>query len=170
MSNVRLKYVSGRSGRYTCTRCGWKWTPRAGCPDPPRGCARCRSGYWRVAPTSARANSPEDPKWQAERDLVSRRRRQRHLVRLRELAAEFSLQPPPIENGRAVPSAPGVPQPAATWQHSGPLARELRRRMAELNSETPSQALVPEPGSNPPTLATRRRRESGETGYRTRNR
>jgi hypothetical protein len=115
MTDKRPKYNAGKSGKYTCTRCGWKWTPRDGCPDPPRACARCRTAYWQTAPMSSRANSPEDPKWKRERDLASRRRRERHLARLRELAAEFNLAPLPIEDGGAIPPARGLHQPAASW-------------------------------------------------------
>ena len=94
--NGRLRDPVGVSREYTCTRCGWKWTPRPNSPDPPRACARCRSAYWQSAPASSRANSPGDPKWQTERESVARRRKERHVARLRELAAEFGLQPPPI--------------------------------------------------------------------------
>jgi hypothetical protein len=62
---------------------------------------------------SSRANSPEDPKWQAERDLISRRRRARHLAKLRELAAEFGLEPPSIDDGHAIATAKDVSRPTA---------------------------------------------------------
>src|SRR6267154_3260982 len=115
MTDDRPKYAAGKFGKYACTRCGWKWTPRGNCPDPPHACARCRTAYWQTPPMSSRANSPEDLKWREERDLVSRRRRERHLAKLRELAAEFELEPPPIEDRRAIPSAHVLPQPAAPW-------------------------------------------------------
>ncbi len=111
MSNERPKYSAGKFGQYTCTRCGWKWTPRAGCPDPPWACARCRTAYWQTTPRSSRANSPDDPKWQAQRELVARRRRERHLAKLTELAAELGLQLPPI--GDAITATKGLRQPAA---------------------------------------------------------
>jgi hypothetical protein len=80
---------SGQSGKYLCLRCGWHWSPRRGCPDPPRACARCRSAAWNAAPKSSRANRPDDPKWQAERDALANRRRDRHLARLKKLAQEL---------------------------------------------------------------------------------
>jgi hypothetical protein len=92
-------HSSETTGKYTCTRCGWRWTPRQNSPDPPRACARCRSAYWQRAPVSSRANSPDDPKWQAEREAVARRRQVRHRARLIELAAEFGFAPPPIGDG-----------------------------------------------------------------------
>ncbi|MGD0910041.1 MAG: hypothetical protein ABSA96_20850 [Candidatus Acidiferrales bacterium] len=147
MTDERPKYAAGKIGKYTCTRCGWKWTPRGGCPDPPRACARCRTAYWQSAPMSSRANSPEDPKWQAERDLVARRRQERHLARLKELAEEFNLDPPPILDGCAIPLAGRFndPLPATAFRHVGPLARRLERAIAESKAETPSRLPVPEP-------------------------
>ena len=88
-------------GKYTCYRCGWRWSPRPNSPDPPRACARCRSAYWQSAPVSPRANSPDDPKWQRERESIARRKQKRDLKRLQELAAEYGLEPPPIRNGLA---------------------------------------------------------------------
>ena len=87
-----------RTGKYTCMRCGWRWTPRPNSPDPPHACARCRSAYWQSAPVSARANFPNDPKWQAESESAARRRRERHLARLNELAAEFGFDLPPMRD------------------------------------------------------------------------
>ena len=113
--NARPKHPEGVSREYTCTRCGWRWTPRPNSPDPPRACARCRSAYWQSAPASSRANSPDNPKWQAERQSVARRRRERHLARLRELAAEFGLQPPPIVDELTIPR-PVVPAPMEPHQ------------------------------------------------------
>src|SRR6266852_1838432 len=112
MSNERPKYPAGKFGKYTCTRCGWKWTPRPNSPDPPRACARCRSAYWQSASVSSRANSPDNPKWQAERDVVARRRRERHVARMRELAAEFGIKPPPINDRGAILPAKDPRQPA----------------------------------------------------------
>jgi hypothetical protein len=105
------------TGKYTCTRCGWRWTPRPNSPDPPRACARCRSAYWQSAPVTSRANSPGDPKWQAERESVTRRRQRRHLERLRQLAAEFNLKPTPVLDGPGtalslVPAAKEPNQPS----------------------------------------------------------
>jgi hypothetical protein len=107
MSDERPKNSAGQLGKYACTRCGWKWTPRGNSPDPPHACARCRSAYWQTAPVSARANSPDNPKWQAERDVVALRKRERHLVRLRELAAEFDFTVPVGEGPRLV-ETPGM--------------------------------------------------------------
>jgi hypothetical protein len=171
MSDGRPKYAAGKFGKYTCTRCGWKWTPRGNCPDPPRACARCRTAYWQAAPVSSRANSPEDPKWQVERDLVSRRRRERHLRKLRELAAEFRLEPPPIEDRRAIPPANDPPRPAAPWIDSwdrfndrpptrlasataikpaGRLSQELARVRAQSEAKpgTPLPSPIPGPPRN----------------------
>jgi len=88
----------GVVGKYICSRCGWRWTPRPNSPDPPRACARCRSAYWKSSPISSRANFPNDPKWQAESQSAARRRRGRRLARLRELAAEFGVTLPPIRD------------------------------------------------------------------------
>jgi hypothetical protein len=77
------------SGKYACVRCGWKWTPRPNRQDPPRACARCRTAYWNTAPETTRANRPDDPKWQAERDALENRRRTRQLARLKELTQEL---------------------------------------------------------------------------------
>ncbi len=81
---------AGQSGKYLCLRCGWRWSPRLGAPDPPNACSRCRSHYWNSPPESARANRPDDPKWQAERDALADRRRARHTARLKELVRELS--------------------------------------------------------------------------------
>jgi hypothetical protein len=174
LSSERPMFAAGKSGKYTCTRCGWKWTPRDGCPDPPRACARCRSAYWQTAPISPRANSPEDPKWQAERDLVSRRRRERHLAKLKELAAEFNLEPPPILDERAMPPARGLPQPVApsidytdrfndplpatAFRPVGRLSREMARQIAqsEPKPEAPSPLPITEPSPERVTLVGRR--------------
>src|SRR6266851_2921063 len=102
MSDIKQPNYLGNVGKYACTRCGWKWTPRPNSPDPPHACARCRSAYWQTPPISSRANSPDNPKWQAERDVVARRRRERHMARLRELAAEFGIKPPPINDRGAI--------------------------------------------------------------------
>jgi hypothetical protein len=156
------KCVAGKFGKYTCTRCGWKWTPRGGCPDPPHACARCRTAYWQTAPMSSRANSPEDPKWRAERDLAARRRRERHLVKLSELAAEFGLEPPPIEEVRAITPARYPWQAAAPSTCSrdrfnegalpsapaGPLSQELARLTAQ--SEVKTGTPLPSPIAEPP--------------------
>jgi len=80
---------AGQYGKYLCLRCGWRWSPQRGSPDPPNACARCRSAYWNSPPESARANRPDNPKWQTERDALENRRRARRLARLRELAQEL---------------------------------------------------------------------------------
>jgi hypothetical protein len=115
---VEQSNSAGRTGKYSCTRCGWAWTPRLNSPDPPRACARCRSAYWHSAPASSRANTPNDPKWQVERESIARRKRERHLTRLKELAAEFGLKLPPVLNNLTiappiVPVQREFPQPAA---------------------------------------------------------
>jgi hypothetical protein len=193
MTDERPKYAAGKFGKYTCTRCGWKWTPHGGFPDPPRACARCRTAYWQTPPMSSRANLPEDPKWQAERDLVSRRRRERHLARLRELAAEFRLEPPPVEGGRAISPGNDLSRAGAAWLDSGdrfndrgstrpvyaralpparPLAQELSHRMArsEPKSGTPSPLPAPEPSPDLPASATRRKVGYGRGRETTTNR
>jgi hypothetical protein len=159
MREERPQFSAGKFGKYTCTRCGWKWTPRQNSPDPPHACARCRSVYWQSAPVSTRANWPNDPKWQAERDSVARRRQERHIARLRELATEFGLTPPPILDDLTIappvvtlpkePSQPAViavdprvrfnepassqlpPAPAIPPAPRRPLAEALQRAMAE---------------------------------------
>jgi hypothetical protein len=99
MSNLKQpNHSAGNVGKYTCMRCGWRWTPRPSSPDPPRACARCRSAYWQSSPISSRANKPTDLKWQLERESVARRKRERHLARLKELAAEFGFDSPPIRD------------------------------------------------------------------------
>jgi hypothetical protein len=180
MTDEGRKYAPGKFGKYTCTRCGWKWTPRDGSPDPPRACARCRTAYWQTPPRSSRANSPEDPKWQAERDLVPRRRRLRHLAKLKELAVEFRLEPPPVEDRRAIPLGNDLPRPAAAWmdlgdrfndrgstlpassQPVGPLSGELTRLRAQESPKPgmPSAPPVSESSTDSPALARRR-----EVGY-----
>ena len=87
---VRHQCSAGQSGKYLCLRCGWRWSPRRGSPDPPKACSRCRSHYWNTPPESARANRPDDPKWQAERDTLADRCHARHLARLRELVRELA--------------------------------------------------------------------------------
>jgi hypothetical protein len=86
----RPQCSAGQSGKYLCLRCGWRWSPRRGSPDPPNACSRCRSHYWNQPPDSARANRPDDPKWQAERNTLANRRRARHLARLKELVRELA--------------------------------------------------------------------------------
>jgi len=81
---------AGQSGKYLCLRCGWRWSPRRGSPDPPNACSRCRSHYWNTPPESARANRPDNPKWQAEREALENRRRTRQLACLKELTQELS--------------------------------------------------------------------------------
>ena len=145
---VKQSHSAERTGKYTCTRCGWAWTPRLNSPDPPRACARCRSAYWQSAPTSSRANTPNDPKWQMERESVARRRQRRHYERLRALAAEFNLAVPdspaialsltgaPNEpphplvgvDPRTRFNEPDLPRPSRPWRS---LSEELRRRIAE---------------------------------------
>ncbi len=137
MNDIKQPNYAGHVGKYTCTRCGWKWTPRQNSPDPPHACARCRSAYWQSAPVSSHANAPNDPKWQAERDSVARRRRGRHLARLRQLAAEFGLTPPPIrDDNERTPSQLAPPAPRMS------LSERLRRLRAEWESN-------PEPAPSP---------------------
>jgi hypothetical protein len=76
----------------TCTRCGWSWIPRSKSADPPRACARCRTSYWQTAPTSARGNTPDNPKWGAQREWVEERKGARRLARLRSRAAELGFR------------------------------------------------------------------------------
>ncbi|MGA8492536.1 MAG: hypothetical protein WB711_19070 [Terriglobales bacterium] len=111
---------AGQSAKYLCLRCGWHWSPRRGCPDPPNACARCRSAYWNTPPDSARANRPDDPKWKAERDALAERRRARHTARLKELIRELApdaaeiVRPallPPEQT--AVPDLQPAPKPVA---------------------------------------------------------
>ena len=101
---------AGVAGKYVCSRCGWRWTPRTNSPDPPRACARCRSAYWQSTPVSCRANSPSDPKWRAESQSVAQRRQKRHLERLKELAAEFGFALPPTRYDPSV-APPVFPLP-----------------------------------------------------------
>jgi hypothetical protein len=138
-----LSWSAGVSGKYVCSRCGWRWTPRTNSPDPQRACARCRSAYWQSTPVSCRANSPSDPKWRTESQSVARRRQRRHLTRVKELAAEFgfdlSFAPPvfPLPQGSSQPAEPRLHfnEPVPSGQNSVPaprrsLAEELHRRMA----------------------------------------
>jgi len=142
---------AGVTGKYVCSRCGWKWTPRANSPDPPRACARCRSAYWQSTPVSCRANLPSDPKWRAESQSVAQRRQKRHLTRLKELAGEFGFALPPIRDdlGFAPPvfprpqgsSQPVEPVPSRENSVPAPrrsLVEELRRRIAaDTNAAVP---------------------------------
>jgi hypothetical protein len=100
----RPQRIAGQSGKYLCLRCGWRWSPRSGSPDPPAACAHCRTAYWNTLPESARANRPDDPKWKAERETLANRRRSRHLARLKELAHE--LGPDGAEAVKATPLLP----------------------------------------------------------------
>jgi hypothetical protein len=138
-----LSCSAGVAGKYACTRCGWRWTPRANSPDPPHACARCRSAYWQSTPVSCRANSPSGPKWRAESQSVARRKQVRHLARLRELAAEFGFALSPIRDDLTFappvfpqPQGPSQPvEPVPSRENSVPaprrsLVEELRRRMA----------------------------------------
>jgi hypothetical protein len=135
---------AGVAGKYACTRCGWRWTPRPNSPDPPRACARCRSAYWQSTPVSSRANLPSDAKWRVESQSVARRKQERHLARLRELAAEFGFALPPV-GGHLSVATPVFPlpqqprsqfnEPVPSGQDSVPaprrsLSEELHRRMA----------------------------------------
>lgn len=140
MNDIKQPNYAGHFGKYTCTRCGWKWSPRPNSPDPPRACARCRSAYWQSVPVSSRANSPNDPKWQAERGSVARRKRERHLARLRELAAEFGLKPPPIPHDNE--PTPSQPAPAP---RSLSLSERLHREMAQWEPN-PEPSLPSGPG------------------------
>jgi hypothetical protein len=118
----------GVVGKYVCSRCGWRWTPRPNSPDPPRACARCRSAYWHSAPLSSRANFPSDAKWQAESQSVARRRRERRLAKLRELAAEFGVTLPPIRGD--VSPVPFFPLPNdVSWR--GAIPTDSRDRFKE---------------------------------------
>jgi len=101
------QFSAGESPKYLCLRCGWRWSPRLGSPDPPKACARCRSAYWNSSPQSARANRPDDPKWQTERDTLANRRRARHTARLKELAPELGPDAAEI----VTPALP-LPKPA----------------------------------------------------------
>src|SRR5713226_2380183 len=145
MSDIKQPNYLGNVGKYACTRCGWKWTPRPNFPDPPRACARCRSAYWQSAPVSSRANSPDDPKWQAERDSVARRRRERHVARLRELAAEFGLTPPPILDDFTI--APAVVPASKQPSQSAVIAVDPRLRFTEFapSQLPPTPAIPPAP-------------------------
>jgi hypothetical protein len=155
-----------RTEKYTCTRCGWQWTPRPNSPDPPRACARCCSAYWQTPPVTSRANSPDDPKWQAERESVTRRRQRRHLERFRQLAAEFNLKPTPVLDGPGIalslvpaakepnqssvfPVDPGVhfnesgspqgpPVPSVPPEPGMSLSERLRRLRAEWEAKSPA--------------------------------
>jgi hypothetical protein len=138
MSTPR-SHSAGNVGKYTCMRCGWRWTPRLNAPDPPRACARCRSAYWQSAPLSSRANFPQDPKWQAERESVARRR---HLQRLRELAAEFNLKPTPVIDGPGI----GLSLVPATEPSQPSMLRVNPRAHAnETDASEPSPPVAPAP-------------------------
>lgn len=156
---VEPSHSIAKTSKYSCTRCGWQWTPRPNSPDPPRACSRCRSAYWQTPPVTSRANSPDDPKWQVERESVTRRRQRRHLERLRQLAAEFNLKPTPVLDGPGtalslVPAAKDPDQPSV-------FPVDPMVRFNELGSpQRPSVPLVPpEPGMS---LSERLRRITAE--------
>jgi hypothetical protein len=98
-----------RSGKYLCLRCGWRWSSRAGLPDPPNACSHCRSAYWNVPPASVRANRPDDPRWKAERDAKADRRRARHLARLKVLARELGKDPVQLVKPTVLPESEELP-------------------------------------------------------------
>jgi hypothetical protein len=152
-------HFAQRTEKYTCTRCGWQWTPRPNSPDPPHACARCRSAYWQSAPVSSRANSPNDPKWQAERESVARRRQRRHLERLRQLAAEFNLKPTPVLDGPGIalsllPAATEPNQPSVL-----PVDPRIRFNEPVLSQRTSTPSIPPESGMS---LSERLRRLTAE--------
>jgi hypothetical protein len=147
---VQRNRSAGTTGKYSCSRCGWSWTPRQNAPDPPRACARCRRAYWQSTPVSSRGNSPSDPKWRAESQSVAQRRQRRRFAGLKELAAEFgfalspirddlSFAPPvfPLPQGSSQPVEPRLHfnEPVPSRENSVPaprrsLVEELRCRMA----------------------------------------
>ena len=106
------------TGKHTCMRCGWRWTRRPNSPDPPHACARCRSA-WQSSPISSRANFPTNPKWQAERESVARRKRERHLARLKSCrgAASRRVVPGLVSTSPLHPSWPR-PGPEDLWSKS----------------------------------------------------
>ena len=128
------------SGRYTCIRCGWTWSPRPKSPDPPRACARCRSAYWQTAPTSCRGNRPDNPKWQAQRELVEGRKRARRLARLRSRAAELGFRLVPVDN----PSAR-----TSSWNANHPLVCRLTACASRSPSRPKGRALLHRPRRRP---------------------
>jgi hypothetical protein len=129
--NVQPNGSAEAVGKYTCTRCGWKWTPRSNSLDAPRACARCRSAYWQTEPTSARGNTPENPKWQGQRDLAEERKQARRLARLRSSALELGFRLVPIDNPSARAQVVERQRPVGVPPHSV--------RFAELEP-TPSPA------------------------------
>ena len=149
MIPVEQTHSAGRAGKYTCNRCGWAWTPRLNSLDPPRACARCRSAYWQSAPESPRANSPSDPKWELKSESIARRKRERHLARLKELAAEFRLKlPPGLDDPAVAPPIVPVQRPAQT----SAIAVDPR---VPLNDPVPPQIDPTAAGSPAPRLSLR---------------
>jgi hypothetical protein len=124
----------------TCRRCGWSWTSRSRSPDLPRACARCRSAYWQTAPTSARGNTPDNPKWHAQREVAEGRKRARRLARLRFGAAEFGFKLVPVDNPnirtRAPERQPAVGIPSRSIRFAEPEGNESPRPPAP--SPTPA--------------------------------
>jgi hypothetical protein len=107
----------------------------------PGACARCRSAYWQSMPVSSRANSPSDAKWRVESQSVARRKQERHLARLRELAAEFGFALPPV-GGHLSVATPVFPLPQELCQPGG-VPEEQR---SQFNEPVPSrQSSVPAP-------------------------
>ena len=146
---VEQTHSAGRASKYTCNRCGWAWTPRLNSLDPPRACARCRTAYWNTASVSSRANRPDDPKWELKSESIARRKRKRHLARLRELTAEFGLKlPPGLDDPAVAPLIVPVPRP----DQPAAIAVDPRVRF---NDPAPPQIDPAAAGSPAPQLSLR---------------
>jgi hypothetical protein len=94
---------SGTVGSCECLRCGYKWDPKPRRRNGevtvprPRLCANpeCRTAYWDRPPVAESARRPAATNWEKVRqrqgEEVVRRRKQRHLAKVKALARELGL-------------------------------------------------------------------------------
>jgi hypothetical protein len=121
----------GHAGQHQCLRCGWRWDCRecrqhgrhAHGPTHqrplPKCCANviCRSAYWDVPAKTSRGRTPDQTDWDDVRsrmlDARDRRKRFRHLAKVRKLAASLGLDITDPRTGRG-PQVGSEPAPTAT--------------------------------------------------------
>lgn len=112
-----------RPGRNLCLRCGYRWSARAGSPDPPKTCAWCNSAYWNEPAKTPRGRRPENTDWKAEAsakaDRYKVRARDHAIRRAQEVLAQMKaegLLPTTTESGVRT---------SASVQGPGPVSRSV---------------------------------------------